>query len=104
VTNSEARLKGRAGGLTTVSRHGPDAIAARARAGLWAKFEREADPDGTLSPTERRRRAELCQRRYYAALALKSAQARARKTPARQSGQTEGDTGVKDNSNGITPG
>ena len=75
-----ARSRGKAGGLTTVARHGPDAIAARAREGLWRKFEREADPDGVLSQEERHRRALLVQRLFYTKLSLKSAAARARKT------------------------
>ena len=78
MTNSEARLKGKAGGLATVARHGPDAIAARAREGLWRRFEREAEHDGVL-PAERHRRATLEQRRYYAALTIRSMQARALK-------------------------
>jgi hypothetical protein len=79
LERERARAIGKVGGLTTVARHGPDAIAARARDGLWARFEREADPDGALAPEERRRRALLRQRRYYAALAIRSARARARK-------------------------
>ncbi|MCH8849445.1 MAG: hypothetical protein IIC89_01315 [Chloroflexi bacterium] len=84
MTNSEARLKGKAGGLATVARHGPDAIAARAREGLWRRFEREAERDGVLPPAERHRRATLEQRRYYAVLTIRSMQARAlkRKGPA----------------------
>lgn len=56
----------------------PDRAAATepARRGLLARFEREVDPDGTLPPTERARRAELARRAFYARLALKSAQAR----------------------------
>ena len=49
---------GRVGGLTTIARHGPDAITARAREGLRRRFEREADPLGELPEHERRRRAD----------------------------------------------
>ena len=41
-----------------------------------ARFEREVDPDGTLSPDERARRAESKRRAYFQRLALKSARAR----------------------------
>ena len=78
LRSDEARLKGRVGGLATIVRYGSDAIAARARAGLRARFEREADPNGDLPIAERQRRADLVQRAYYARLALQSAQARRR--------------------------
>jgi len=41
-----------------------------------ARFEREVDPDGTLPPEERARRAEHKRKAYFARLALKSAKAR----------------------------
>ena len=49
---------------------------APARAALMAKFEREVDPDGTLDPAERRKRAEHKRKAYFQRLALKSAQSR----------------------------
>ncbi len=79
---------GRVGGLTTVARHGPDAVAARARAGLWRKFENAVDPDRVLAPDERRRMAALEQRRYYAQLALRSARARRAATPPGKAART----------------
>lgn len=56
----------------------PDRTArtANARRALEAKFEREVDPTGTLSPAERAKRVENARKAYYARLALKSAQAR----------------------------
>ncbi len=80
MTAQDAAGIGRIGGLSVVAKHGPDAIAARARAGLWRKFCREADPDGVLSETERTRRAELVQRAYYARLAKRSADSRRRRS------------------------
>jgi hypothetical protein len=44
-----------------------------------ARFEREADPDGVLDPTERARRAAHLRRAYFARLALASSRARAAK-------------------------
>ncbi len=40
------------------------------------RFEREVDPDGTLEPAERARRASHARSAYYSGLALKSAKAR----------------------------
>lgn len=49
---------------------------APARRGLMAKFERQVDPDGLLSPDERTRRAESARRAHFQKLALASAKAR----------------------------
>lgn len=48
-----------------------------ARSGFLARFEREVDPEGTLPPAERQRRAESAMKAHMQRLALKSAQARA---------------------------
>lgn len=54
---------------------------APARAEQLARFERQVDPEGLLTPAERARRAESARKAYFARLALKSAQARrARRT------------------------
>ena len=57
----------------------PVAATAPARAAFSARFERQVDPDGALPPAERARRAEHLRKAHFARLALKSAQARARK-------------------------
>ena len=77
MTYDKQRLGGRAGGLTTVARYGADAIAARARTGLWRRFEHEVDPDGMLDPVERRARALRARKAHMIRLAIKSANARA---------------------------
>lgn len=60
---------------------------APARAALLARFERQADPDGTLLPDERARRADHLRKAYFLRLALKSARARrARQAPAENLG------------------
>ena len=61
--------------------HEPDRTAATApaRDALEARFEREVDPDGTLPPDERAKRARNARKAYYQALAIKSAKARARR-------------------------
>jgi hypothetical protein len=51
-----------------------------ARDALLARFEREVDSEGVLAAEERARRAASARRAYFAALALKSAQARRRRT------------------------
>lgn len=47
-----------------------------ARAGFMAKFEREVDPDETLSPTERAVRAKRLMKAHMSKLGRKSGQAR----------------------------
>lgn len=53
------------------------AATAPARRGFMARFEKQVDPDGTLSPAERARRAELAMRAHMSRLALASAKRRA---------------------------
>lgn len=59
----------------------PDRVAATApaRAGLWAKFIREADPDGVLTPQEREKRAEHLRRAQLLRASRAAAAARARR-------------------------
>jgi hypothetical protein len=40
------------------------------------RFEKQVDPDGVLTPDERRRRADHARKAYFLSLALKSAKAR----------------------------
>lgn len=47
-----------------------------ARQGLEAKFEREVDPDGVMSPADRAKAVANLRTAYYRRLALKSAEAR----------------------------
>lgn len=47
-----------------------------AREAYLARFEAEVDPDGKLSPAERRRRAEHARKAHMQRLALRSAKAR----------------------------
>lgn len=61
----------------------PDAAPALARAGLAAKFAREADPDGVLDPAERAVRAERLRKAYYAELTRKSLRARQARAASR---------------------
>jgi hypothetical protein len=69
--------------------HTPDRAArtAPARRAMFEKFERQVDPDGTLLPAERAKRAENARKAHYKRLALKSAQARRRRGPAGRTDQ-----------------
>src|SRR5215212_7144156 len=55
---------------------------AAARAAFLCRFESVADPDGTLEPAERRRRAEHLQKAYFLQLAFRSVEARIRQRDA----------------------
>lgn len=53
---------------------------APARKAALDRFEREVDPEGVLLPAERAKRAENARQVYFKRLALKSAQARKRRS------------------------
>lgn len=76
-------LRARIGGLALAAQRDPRQYTAAARAAFLGRFEREVDPDGSLPPAERRRRAEAAKKLHFARLALRSAQSRRRKGAAR---------------------
>jgi hypothetical protein len=86
LSPTERRLRGRIGGLRVHALNDSTVIAARARIGqteaLNSRLLAEIDPDGSLAPAERDRRLSFARRAYYAQLALRSATARAKRTPA----------------------
>lgn len=84
LSPAERWLRAQIAANTRWSREDPTTNALRAQAGLLAKFEREVDPDATLPPVERARRAESARKAHMLRLALRSSQARRRK--AAQSG------------------
>jgi hypothetical protein len=72
----------------TISRKGAYAVHAKydaryltsaARKGFAARFERQVDPDGTLPPDERQRRAQAALRAHMQDLAFRSQKARRRR-------------------------
>ncbi|MGP3977874.1 hypothetical protein ACTWQF_28430 [Streptomyces sp. 8N114] len=67
----------------------PAARTLPARAAFLHKFEEEADPDRTLTPAERARRAEHLRKAYFQRLALASSRARAAKGAARKAGGSD---------------
>ncbi len=72
----EMAQRGRIGAYVTHSRHDSRELTAPAREAFLTKFENEVDPDGTLAPEERRRRAEHARRAHMARIARLSAIAR----------------------------
>lgn len=58
----------------------PAVRTAPARQAALERFERQVDPDGTLSTEERARRVEHARKAYFMQLALKSSRARQQKT------------------------
>ena len=79
LSAAERSLRGRLGAYVLHATHDSRAITAEARATFMARFEVEVDPDGVLTPEERRRRADHARQAYFTRLALKSAQTRRRK-------------------------
>lgn len=58
------------------------AATAPGRKAALERFERQVDPDGSLDPAERARRAAYARKAYFTKLALKSAQSRRRAAAA----------------------
>ena len=76
LTPEQRRLRAQAGAYASHVNHTGSERTAAARAAQQARFEREVDPDGTLPPDERARRAELARKAHMARVSLASAQAR----------------------------
>jgi len=73
---AEMVLRGRIGAHVTHSRHDARTLTAPAREAFLTRFELSVDPDGTLPPEERARRAEQAKKAHFARLARLSAEAR----------------------------
>ena len=86
MSSSIRSLSGRIGAHALHATHDPRETTRAARAAFLDSFEREADPDGVLSPEERRRRAKHLRKAHFLRLALKSAKAR-RGRATRRSGR-----------------
>lgn len=56
--------------------HDSRELTANGRKAFLDRFEREVDPDGTLSPAERSRRAAHARSAYFKGLAFRSSKAR----------------------------
>lgn len=78
LTPEQRTLRAQVAGNTTHARNDSSAIAARAREGVARRFLDEVDPDRTLPPEERERRARHALRAHMARLAFESSKARRR--------------------------
>jgi hypothetical protein len=84
LTPSQRRQQARAAQLIRWAHEQDREAATRpARQAFLDRFERQVDPDGTLLPEERAKRADAARRAYFARLALKSSKARAARRAAR---------------------
>jgi hypothetical protein len=86
LTPAERSLRARMGGLAVAAKYDTKEVTKPAREAFLARFEREVDPDGSLPPAERARRAEAAKRLYFARLAMRSARARRRAATTRGGG------------------
>ena len=78
LTPEQRSQRARIAALARWSKEDPAPGAARGQAGLMARFEREVDPDGVLTPAERARRAECARKAHMTRLAFASSKARRR--------------------------
>lgn len=81
---SDRRAIARIAGLTSAASRDATEMTAPARSGFLARFEREADPDGTLSPEERERRANLLLRAHMLRLGRSAGKKKARQAQGRK--------------------
>ena len=80
LTKEQRTLRARAAAHALHARGGTSTKAGTAA--FLARFEREVDPDGVLSPEERAKRAVHARKSYMASLGLKASRARSRGRPA----------------------
>ena len=81
MTPAERTLRARIGAYSLYAQGGTNT--GPARSAFLARFEREVDPSGVLTESERQKRAECARRAYFARLGLKSAKKRQRKRKPR---------------------
>jgi hypothetical protein len=82
--NERALHASEAGHTSWANTDDPTARTEPGRRTFMESFERQVDPDGTMDPVERARRAEHLRSAHFARLALKSAQARREKRNTRR--------------------
>jgi len=85
-TLKERQANGRLGAYVNHSRNSSRETTRAARAAFDKRFEAQVDPDGTLDPAERARRALSARKAYYCRLSLRSVQARRQRKAARTGG------------------
>jgi hypothetical protein len=84
LTPEQRRLRARIAVNTSwANTPDPRARTAPATEAFLKRFEREVDPDGTLSEAERLRRADAAKRAYFARLSFQASRARQKKRTAK---------------------
>ena len=84
MAGSSHALRGRIGAFALHAKYDSREITAPARAKFLQRFLDEVDPERVLPEAERNRRADFARKRYFARLALRSAQVRARRKAGRK--------------------
>jgi hypothetical protein len=79
MTPEERTLRARLAANSLHAQRDSRELTSAGRQKFLERFEREVDPDGVLSESERSRRAAHARRAYFQRLALKSAQSRRRR-------------------------
>ncbi len=80
LTPAQRSLRSRLAAYSLHAQRDPKETTQAARAAFLNRFEHEVDPDGSLPPAERARRAEAALRAHMTRLALASSRARSRAT------------------------
>jgi len=80
LTPEQRRQRARLGAYSQQAAYDTRETTRAARAAFNQRFLKQVDPDGVLPEAERARRAEAARRAYFAALALRSAIARGKKS------------------------
>lgn len=82
LSPAERSLRARIGAYAQHAQHDPRETTHVARATFLARFEQLVDPEGSLAPDERARRAGAARRAYFTRLALSSSRARSGRASA----------------------
>lgn len=76
LSPEERSLRARIGAFALHSKYDARLTTSKARAAFLSGFEREVDPDGTLAPAERERRALAARRAHFTRLRYLAARKR----------------------------
>lgn len=79
LTPEQRKLRAQLAANTRWSKQAPVEGTSKARRAFLDRFEDQVDPDRKLSSNERERRAAAARSAYFARLALRSSQARAKR-------------------------
>jgi hypothetical protein len=77
MSPAQRRLRARIGAYSLHATHDGTETTAKARAAFLARFEREVDPDKTLDPADRAKRADAALKAHMSRMALGRVKARA---------------------------